>query len=151
MALYRRGIKSIIGNLTLVADDQALIRCEFKASRKNDASPLLDLAEKQLQQYFAGEIKQFNLPLNPTGTEFQKKCWKYLIDIQYGQTVTYKEEAMKISGPNYTRAVAGANNKNPLPVFIPCHRVIGSDGSLVGYAAGLKVKQTLLEIERKHL
>ncbi len=81
------------------------------------------------------------------GTEFQKKVWKELLNIPYGKTMTYKEQAEKIANKNYVRAVAGANNKNKIPIIIPCHRIIGSDGSLVGYAAGIKVKKYLLAHE----
>lgn len=151
MALYTRGIKSAVGNFTLIANDNALLSLEFKFSKKNDTSQILDQAEKELTHYFAGELKIFKTPLAPKGTEFQKKCWKQLQMIHYGKTISYKEQAIKIAGPTYTRAVAGANNKNPLPIIIPCHRVIGSDGSLVGYAGGLELKEKLLNIELKSL
>ena len=95
--------------------------------------------------------KKFNLPLSLLGSDFQIKCWQELIKIEYGKTISYKEQALAFRGANYARAVAGANNKNKLPIIIPCHRVIGSDGSLVGYAGGLKVKEQLLIIENDAL
>lgn len=148
MSLYIRGIKSELGNLTLVADDNALLEVRFAASKKNDENPIIKLAQKELELFFSRKLKKFSVPLKLQGTDYQKKCWRALQKISYGKNVSYKEQAIKVAGPTHTRAVAGANNKNPLPIFIPCHRVIGSDGSLVGYAGGLKIKQKLLDIEQ---
>jgi methylated-DNA-[protein]-cysteine S-methyltransferase len=147
MTLYKRGIKLLIGNITLVADDDALLEIKFSKSIYKDKSTVLDLAEAELIQYFEGKIKKFKTPIKLIGTEFQVKCWKVLNKIEYGKTISYKQEAMKLGGANYSRAVAGANNKNKLPVIVCCHRVIGSDGNLVGYAGGLKLKERLLLIE----
>jgi methylated-DNA-[protein]-cysteine S-methyltransferase len=153
MAFYIRGIKSIIGNLTLVADDNALLEIQFKSTPNNknhdrDRSKILDLTQKELDLYFQGKLKKFTVPQKPKGTDYQQKCWKVLQLIKYGKTISYKDQAIKVANANHTRAVAGANNKNPLPIIIPCHRVIGSDRSLTGYAGGLKVKQMLLDIEQ---
>jgi methylated-DNA-[protein]-cysteine S-methyltransferase len=149
MALYKRGIKLLIGNVTLIANDDALLEIQFKKSIINDSSPVLDQAEDELLRYCSGEIEKFETPISLTGTNFQIKCWKQLLKIPFGKTISYKEEAIKVGGPNYCRAVAGANNKNKLPIIVPCHRVIGSDGRLVGYAGGLKLKERLLLIESK--
>ncbi len=147
MKFFTRQLSSPVGPLTLMANHDALISIEFKATKKNDESPVLDIACKELALYFAGELTQFKTPLQINGTQFQKKCWDALQEIPYGETISYKEEAIKLGGSNYARAVAGANNKNVLPIIIPCHRVIGHDGSLVGYAGGLKIKENLLELE----
>jgi len=108
---------------------------------------LLKEAVRQLESYFAGELKEFTLPLKPEGTEFMKKVWSALCEIPYGKTVSYKEIAEKVGVPKGARAVGIANNRNPIPIFIPCHRVIGADGSLTGYGGGLDMKKYLLELE----
>ena len=107
----------------------------------------LKTAVTQIREYFAGNRTQFDLKLNPTGTEFQKKVWAELQQIPYGKTLTYLELSKKLGDPKAIRAVAAANGKNPLWIIIPCHRVIGSDGSLTGYAGGLWRKKWLLEHE----
>lgn len=106
-------------------------------------------AVKQLREYFDGKRKTFDLPINLKGTPFQVKVWKSLQDVPYGETKTYKEIAQMIGNPKAVRAVGSANNKNPVPIVIPCHRVIGSSGSLVGYGGGLDKKEILLSHEKK--
>lgn len=110
---------------------------------------LLKNAFVQLEEYFNGERKEFDLPLDPKGTDFQKKVWNALRNIPYGETRSYKQVAAAIGQANASRAVGMANNKNPLIILIPCHRVIGANGSLVGYAGGLDVKQKLLDLEKQ--
>lgn len=110
-------------------------------------SPLLLEAARQLEEYLNGERKTFSLPLAPKGTDFQRRVWKALQDIPYGETRTYKQIAEAVGNAKGCRAVGMANNKNPIIIMIPCHRVIGSDGSLTGYAAGLELKQELLSME----
>lgn len=107
-------------------------------------SPILKEAADQIKRYFAGELKYFSLPLDPVGTSFMKEVWKCLCEISYGQTLTYKQVAEKIGRPKSARAVGIACRKNPIPIIIPCHRVIGSDGKLTGYAGGLDIKEKLL-------
>lgn len=102
---------------------------------------------KQLKEYFSRQRKEFDLPLEILGTEFQKKVWDELKKIPYGETISYGELANRMGDKNLMRAVAAANGANPIPIIIPCHRVIGSDGSLTGYGGGLDVKQKLLELE----
>jgi len=114
-------------------------------------TPLLYEAHEQLGAYLRGERKAFTLPLNPQGTPFMIKVWEKLCVIPYGQTASYKEIAEKISSPKAVRAVGLANNRNPIPLFIPCHRVIGSDGKLVGYRGGLDMKEALLRLEENHV
>ena len=147
MTLYKRGIKFLIGEITLIANDHSLIEIQFKKSTKNDESTVLDIAEKEIKLFCEGKLKKFTVPFEMNGTEFQKKCWNKLLAIPYGEVISYKEQALKLGGENYCRAVAGANNKNKLPIIIPCHRVIGHDGKLVGYAGGINLKKKLLEVE----
>ncbi|MFT6630425.1 MAG: methylated-DNA-[protein]-cysteine S-methyltransferase [Bacteriovoracaceae bacterium] len=144
---FVRQLITPIGALKIEANDSALLKIEFKKTKRNDESKVLDLASKELELYFLGKLKKFTVPIKMFGTDFQIKCWKELKKIKYGKTISYKEEAIKLGGPNYARAVAGANNKNHLPIIVPCHRVIGSNGSLVGYAGGLKIKEMLLSLE----
>ena len=101
----------------------------------------------QLEEYFIRQRKEFNLPLEMIGTDFQKRVWEELVKIPYGETISYNQLAIRLGDQKAVRAVAAANGANPLPIVIPCHRVIGSDGSLVGYGGGLEVKQKLLELE----
>lgn len=112
-----------------------------------EESILLKEANRQLQEYFAGKRKVFDLPLAQQGTTFQQKVWQALTEIPFGETRSYGHIAERIGQPKASRAVGGANNKNPLPIFIPCHRVIGADGKLVGYAGGLEIKKILLHVE----
>lgn len=114
-------------------------------------TPLLEEAGKQLQQYLEGNRKYFDLPLLPTGTEFQKNVWRALLSIPYGATWSYKQVAKKIGSPKAARAVGMANSNNPISVFIPCHRVIGSNGKLVGYGGGLHIKRYLLNMEQQNI
>lgn len=104
----------------------------------------------QLDLYFEGKLKQFDLPLKPVGTDFQKKVWRILMTIPYGETKTYKEIAEMAGSPKGFRAVGMANNHNPIAIVVPCHRVIGADGSLTGYAGGTDIKQWLLDHEYRH-
>jgi methylated-DNA-[protein]-cysteine S-methyltransferase len=104
----------------------------------------------QLEAYFRGELTQFDLELKPGGTQFQKKVWQELVKIPYGETISYGELAGRIGNPNASRAVGSANGKNPISIIIPCHRVIGKNGSLTGFGGGLGVKQTLLDLEKRH-
>ena len=148
-------LNSPLGKLTLESDGTALTRIrlpeedwtadpEVNRVRKPE---LFREAATQLGAYFRGERKDFDLELNPRGTVFQKKVWALLCEIPRGQTITYGELAARAGNPKASRAVGAANGKNPLPIVIPCHRVIGSGGKLTGYAGGLKAKKTLLEIE----
>lgn len=142
-----RAIETPIGPLTLEADENAVTAIRFSAGGAQDASPLLDAAEAQLREYFAGARRTFDLPLAPHGTAFQRRVWAALRAIPYGETRTYGELAAAIDSPNASRAVGMANHRNPLPIVIPCHRVIGANGTLTGYAGGLEVKRRLLALE----
>lgn len=114
-------------------------------------TPFLKEVAHQLEEYFAGQRKRFQLPLAPQGTDFQQKVWRELQAIPYGETRSYKEVARRIGNPKACRAVGLANNRNPISIIIPCHRVIGHRGQLVGYGGGLEIKRFLLELERKYV
>lgn len=139
-------------SLYLVATETHLINIQFTQPQKAllQTTELLSMATIQLDEYFQGKRTTFSLPFKLTGTPFQLAVWKELQNIPYGQTTSYKEIAQKINKPKAYRAVGIANNKNPLPIIIPCHRVIGSNGKLIGYAGGLKLKNYLLELEKSH-
>ena len=142
-------ISSPIGDLSLFEQEGRLIALEFASlSGTLLSSPLLEEAVRQLNAYFAGRLKQFDLPLAPTGTPFEQKAWNTLLEIPYGQTLSYSQQAVQMGCPKAHRAVGSANGKNPLPIFIPCHRVIRRDHTLGGYAGGLSVKSFLLSLEK---
>jgi len=147
---------SPIGPLLLVGAGNALSAVGLPSGR-DTFEPRADWVEtaapfaetiRQLDAYFAGALRRFDLPLAPEGTPFQQRVWRALVDIPYGETVSYAELARRIGRPAAVRAVGAANGQNPLAIVIPCHRVIGSDGRLVGYGGGLAVKAALLELER---
>lgn len=142
-----------IGKIGIVENGMAIIKLYLNGLiAPQDATvketPLLKEAAMQLQHYLAGKRESFDLPLAPDGTEFQQNVWSALQVIPYGETCSYVEVAKRIGRPKAARAVGMANNKNPIPIFIPCHRVIGANGKLVGYAGGLDVKQYLLNLEK---
>ena len=146
---------SPIGCLKLTANEDALRTlqfvdeacCEMKSTMP--ANSIIQQVFKQLDEYFAGKRKRFDLPLSPAGTPFQQKVWKELQQIPYGQTVSYAQLAQSVGNPKACRAVGSANGKNPVAIIIPCHRVINASGKLGGYAYGLEVKKQLLDLERK--
>lgn len=115
-----------------------------------EASALSDAAYVQITEYFFGKRKSFDLPIASKGTDFQKKVWQALCDIPYGETRSYKDIAIAVGNPKASRAVGMANNRNPIAIVVPCHRVIGSSGKLVGYAGGLETKEKLLALEAEH-
>ncbi len=144
--------ETCLGRLTLVEYKGAITHLYFgrDATPALDAdaeTPLLRRAFRQLEAYLAGKLKAFDLPLAPQGTLFQQRVWKILLSIPYGQTCSYKNVACCLGSPGAARAVGMANNRNPIPILIPCHRVIGADGSLVGYGSGIDIKARLLELE----
>jgi methylated-DNA-[protein]-cysteine S-methyltransferase len=139
-----------IGKLTIASNGEAITMVHFGAVEKKDLrrSPLTDRAAAEIEEYLSGKRVRFDLPVSPRGTDFQKRVWDALQHIPYGETRSYRQIAEQIGSPKAYRAVGMANNKNPIAILIPCHRVIGSDGSLVGYAAGLDIKRRLLVLER---
>lgn len=154
MILCRR-IDSPIGPLMLAADDAGLRHIEFRDNRHpaNRAdwhggdNEVLQATEAQLGEYFAGARRDFDLPLSPQGTDFQLQVWRELARIPFGATISYAQLAQRIGNPEAVRAVGAANGRNPLPIVLPCHRVIGADGALVGFGGGLPTKQFLLRLE----
>lgn len=146
---------NIVGKLRITEDDGFIVRIDFVSDEVEaetcESSPLLDQACMEIDEYLAGERRNFTFPIRLEGTDFQIRVWKELMEVPYGETITYKELAIRVENPNAIRAVGGANNKNKLPIVIPCHRVIGSNGKLVGYAGGIDIKERLLMIERKGL
>ena len=143
-------VDSPIGPLGLVASRDGLAGVRFHAHSfpAEGASPILDEAAEQLASYFAGELIAFDLPLDLDGSEFQRRCWLALATIPYGQNVSYGEQARWLGyGPEKARAVGAANGQNPLPLVLPCHRVIGADGSLTGFGGGVARKRWLLAHE----
>ena len=146
---------SPIGKLALIADDDLLRGVYFEQSRhggppdglKHGTNKIIDRTRRQLDAYFAGKRTEFDLPLGAEGTQFQKKVWKALTRIPYGATRSYGEIAAKIGAPQASRAVGAANGRNPIPVIVPCHRVIGSTGALTGFGGGMDRKRFLLALE----
>ncbi|MGA9368071.1 MAG: methylated-DNA--[protein]-cysteine S-methyltransferase [Steroidobacteraceae bacterium] len=153
-AIYWHEIDSPVGRLLLAGDGESLIQVCFQGGPRPQ-QPAADwiAAGKpfrgviaQLGEYFAGQRRRFELPLAPRGTEFQRRVWRALTEIPYGKTISYGELARGIDKPNASRAVGLANGANPLPIIVPCHRVIGADGSLTGFGGGLPIKRTLLAL-----
>jgi len=146
----RTVVDSPIGPLGLIASDDALQTVLFdgRSIEADGASDVIAETARQLDAYFAGDLVVFDLPLELCGSEFQRGCWLALTAIPYGQTVSYGEQARRLGlGSEAARAVGAANGQNPLPIVLPCHRVIGADGSLTGFGGGLHVKRFLLEHE----
>ena len=148
-----------VGKLLLAVSDKGLQLISFPEGRHarrpephwHENPRPLEEAMRQLRAYFAGDLHEFDLRLDPQGTPFQLCVWKRLTEIPYGETIRYGELARRIGNPNASRAVGLANGSNPIPIVIPCHRVIGSNGKLTGYGGGLETKERLLALERKQL
>ena len=158
-AVYYTTFDSPVGPLLLAGDSNALQRVSFESSKhsavpqtgwKQNPAAFVEVI-RQLQAYFRGELRVFDVPLAMEGTDFQLRVWNALRDIPYGQTISYLQLAERIGNPKAVRAVGLANGSNPIPIIVPCHRVIGSDGSLTGFGGGLATKKILLELESKQL
>ena len=158
-AVFYTTFESPVGPLLLAGDSNALRLVSFESS-KHAAPPRPDwnqngaaFAEviRQLQAYFRGELEEFDVPLAMEGTEFQIRVWNALRTIPYGETISYAQLARRVGNPKAVRAVGLANGSNPIPIIVPCHRVIGSDGSLTGFGGGLSTKKKLLELENKQM
>lgn len=160
MTLRRRTIPSPVGRLILLADDEGLCRVLFANTELADVGldgseipededdPVLDATADQLEEYFAGQRTSFDVPLHLEGTGFQQEVWLALADIPYGETTTYARQAEAIGRRGAFRAVGAANGANPMPIILPCHRVVGADGSLTGFGGGIDVKRALLDLEQ---
>ena len=159
MTYVYKMMKSPVGELKLIASDKGLAailwenddpaRVRLNPLQHNNNHPILLKAEQQLKDYFAGKLKSFSIALDFAGTEFQKKVWNALLTIPFGETRSYSQIAKQIGSPKAVRAVGAANGKNPLSIIAPCHRVIGANGKLTGFAGGLEAKACLLGIEAK--
>jgi methylated-DNA-[protein]-cysteine S-methyltransferase len=153
---YYTTVESPIGKLLLRANDDALLGIDFEGHyagieadwRKCSNHPVLRKAASQLDEYFAGKRRAFDLPLAPKGTPFQRRVWKTLEGIPYARTQSYGEIARTVGSPKAVRAVGAANGANPIPIIVPCHRVIGANGTLTGYGGGLWRKEKLLALEQ---
>lgn len=152
-------LDSPVGRLRLVATDQGLSRLLFDEqadadlrpdgdSAQADDHPVLAAATTQLEEYFAGQRQEFDVPLDLEGTEFQRAAWTALASVPFGETRSYRQQAEAIGRPKAVRAIGAANGRNPVPIVLPCHRIVGSDGSLTGYGGGLPIKEYLLNHER---
>jgi methylated-DNA-[protein]-cysteine S-methyltransferase len=154
---FTKTVRTPVGALKLIASDRGLAailwendnpkRVPMGALVEDNDHPALKLAEGQLTEYFAGKRKSFEITLDPAGTDFQKRVWRALLEIPYGETRAYAQIANHVGNPKAVRAVGAANGKNPISIVAPCHRVIGTDGSLTGFAGGLEIKRFLLSHE----
>lgn len=158
MAVCYTRIESPVGPLVLAASDTGLHHVVFANSKRTKLDPewregadLLKEVIQQLRAYFASELETFDVPLAPEGTKFQQNVWSELCGIPYGETISYGELAKRVGNPKASRAVGAANGQNPIPIIIPCHRVIGSDGKLTGFGGGLPIKEKLLALEQRQL
>lgn len=150
-------VQSPLGELLVVTEKGALVEIGFPSAARRFVPPagrsaggrLANRARRQLEEYFAGDRTEFDLPLAPRGTSFQHRVWRAVRDIPFGETISYGELADIVGNPRAARAVGAANKRNPLPIVIPCHRVIGSSGLLTGFAGGLPTKQALLDHESR--
>ncbi len=156
MSIHTTFVDSPVGPLFVAASSVGLRAIEFRDNRhpvKRDDdwqagdNAVLRKARRQLDEYFAGKRRAFDLPLSPQGTDFQRTVWTMLASIPYGETISYAQLASRVGKPSAMRAVGAANGRNPLPIVLPCHRVIGADGSLTGFGGGLPTKQFLLKLE----
>jgi len=160
MDLFYKEINSPVGILKLVANEKGLVailweeeklgRVRLDEMQLSNHQPILVNTHTQLKEYFAGKRKIFDLPLVAIGTTFQQKVWSELCEIPFGETRSYGEIAKKMGSPNASRAVGAANGKNPISIVVPCHRVIGKNGTLTGFAGGLRAKEILLKLEGRH-
>jgi methylated-DNA-[protein]-cysteine S-methyltransferase len=161
MKIYKKILDTEVGIVYLFANDRDLLGLYFdsnliKADQRfarieiiRDSNPIIEMTKKQLQEFFAGKRKSFELPIGFKGSHFEQRVWKSLLKIPYGETISYLKQSETINQKKAIRAVASANGRNPVPIIFPCHRVIRSDGTAGGYSGGLKIKEALLGIESK--
>ena len=163
MSLFTKFVQSPVGTLRLVATDDALIallwtdkrpdhialpaQLSLEGATESPNHPILVATERQLDEYFAGTRRTFDLPIDLRGTEFQRQCWEQLLAIPFGETRSYQQIANALGNPTATRAVGAANGRNPISIIVPCHRVIGASGSLTGFGGGMDSKSLLLALE----
>lgn len=142
-------MKTPVGEITIEEKDGSITRIYPGVTEAWGNASVLIKAKQQLEEYFSGKRKTFDLPLAPNGTEFRQKVWRALLEIPYGKTATYGELAEAVGNPRAARAVGMALNKNPIPIIIPCHRIVGKNGTLTGFAWGVEIKQYLLSLEKQ--
>lgn len=156
MSVFYRHVDSPVGPLLIAGDDTGVRLIEFHTPRhpfargddwREGDNDVLRTLQTQLEEYFNGRRRRFDLPLSPQGTDFQRQVWWELANIPFGGTISYADLALRVGRPTATRAVGAANGRNPIPIVLPCHRVIGADGSLTGFGGGLPTKQFLLQLE----
>ncbi len=148
--IYYTSIETPVGILQLAADENFLLSVTFGKEQADSPLPLPEIvqeATQQLQAYFTGHCFRFSVPIRPSGSDFQKKVWQLVLQVPFGETASYLDIARQLGSEKYTRAVGLANGKNPLPILVPCHRIIGSGGQLTGYAGGIDRKRWLLRHE----
>ncbi len=150
MYICVQNFESPVGNMTVKSNGSAITEISLGKFEDGIKDNLTEKAVNELKRYFDGTLTEFTFPIELSGTDFQKKVWKILTEIPYGETYSYGDVAERLGGKRYSRAVGGAVNKNPVLIAIPCHRVIGADGSLTGFACGLSVKKHLLNLEKEN-
>ena len=148
--IHRFTYETVLGDVTLVEEDGALLAISLKSIQEGTEleTPIIQEAHRQITEYLKGERKVFDLTIRLRGTDFQQQVWTALLDIPYGETRSYKQIAEAIGNPKGMRAIGMANNRNPLLIVVPCHRVIGANGSMVGYGEGVEMKEFLLRLEK---
>lgn len=161
MNLYSKNIPTPLGEMKAVANNKYLLLLDFEDSKyiykhlpqsfSLESNAILDLVEEELNLYFKGKLKTFSIPIQISGTEFQQKVWQELLKIPYGESISYQKQSERMNAPKSIRAVANANSKNKIVIIIPCHRVIGKNKNLTGYAGGLYRKEFLLKLEQENL
>lgn len=158
MAFYLKSFDTPLGKMTAVANEHFLLSLDFESGKYldknipfnylNESNEILDLTEKEILLYFEGKLTNFSVPIQFSGTEFQQKVWNELLNIPYGKTISYQQQSENLQKPLAIRAVANANSRNKISIIVPCHRVIGKDKKLTGYAGGLDKKDFLLKLEQ---
>lgn len=150
MCIFVQKFDSPVGNIVVKSNGSAITDIFLGECASENSDTLTQKAVNELKRYFDGTLTEFTFPIELSGTDFQKRVWKILTEIPYGKTFSYGDVAKRLGGKRYSRAVGGAVNKNPVLIAVPCHRVIGTDGSLTGFACGISVKKYLLALEKEN-
>lgn len=150
MCIFVQNLDSPVGNIVVKSSGSAITDIFLGECASGNPDTLTQKAVNELKRYFDGTLTEFTFPIELSGTDFQKQVWKILTEIPYGKTFSYGDVAKRLGGKRYSRAVGGAVNKNPVLIAVPCHRVIGADGSLTGFACGISVKKYLLNLEKEN-
>lgn len=150
MCIFVQNLDSPVGNIVVKSNGSAITDIFLGECASENSDTLTQKAVNELKRYFDGTLTEFTFPIELSGTDFQKRVWKILTEIPYGKTFSYGDVAKRLGGKRYSRAVGGAVNKNPVLIAVPCHRVIGTDGSLTGFACGISVKKYLLALEKEN-